>query len=867
MKAVKYLLYVIGALLLLVVVAIGIVAATFDPNDYKPQVQRYVKTHYDRDLAIGDIGLKFFPKLGAQLTQVTLSEHGGGGEFAGVDKAEVSVALVPLLSRNVVVDSVHVDGLRAKLVRRADGSTNFDDLAKGTDGTQAPPGASAEPAKPIRLDIDGIRVTRSQLSWSDAQAKQDLSIALNNFETERLIEDKPSRITLDARVQGVAPKVDAKVATTGVLTFNLAQQRVVFENLDARVQGSAMDFNDLAVQLKGDVTATGSDKQLRLSRLTLDAKGTRGADTFDVTLSAPAIDASPQKLRVENLAVGASGTFAALQLASSTVKAPAVQMDLDKGQVLVQGLSVVAKGKQGGDDLDINLSAPKLDVSRERASGDTALLRAKLSGAARNADVSLKLEGVQGSAQALRIEALTLDIDARMQDTAIKGRLATPVTGDVQGKVYALPKMDGNFTVSNPNFPRKTFTVPVSGSLHAELAKERVLADLKTRFDESNIAAKAGVTGFAKPAVDFDVNIDKLNVDQYRAPAAKPSSPGGKKDPGTSPQRTPNGAPAETPIDLSALKTLNAQGSLKVGRLQANNVKVANLRVDLHAKDGKVNVDPLAANLYQGSTKGSIAIDANANRFAVKQAMSAIEIGPLLRDLADKDVLEGKGSVTLDLRAQGNLVSALKRSLDGTAQVALHDGSVKGVDLAGAVRRVKATLGGGDVEGTAGVQERTDFSEMTASFVVKNGIAHNEDLNLKSPFLRVGGAGDVNIVTSSMDYTVKTSVVGTMSGQGGKDLSDLKGLTIPVRVSGPFDQLRYKVDVKQMVRGATKEQLKAAEKAGKEALKETARDKLQELLGGKNAKDAAPAEGQQGDAAPKRKPEDKLKDSLKGLFK
>ena len=249
--------------------------------------------------------------------------------------------------------------------------------------------------------------------------------------------------------------------------------------------------------------------------------------------------------------------------------------------------------------------------------------------------------------------------------------------------------------------------------------------------------------------------------------------------------------------------------------------------------------------------------------------MSAIEIGPLLRDLADKDVLEGKGSVTVDLRAQGNLVSALKRSLDGTAQVALRDGSIKGVDLAGAVRRVKATLGGGDVEGTAGVQERTDFSEMTASFLLKNGVAHNEDLNLKSPFLRVGGAGDVNIVTSSMDYTVKTSVVGTMSGQGGKDLSDLKGLTIPVRVSGPFDQLRYKVDVKQMVRGATKEQLKA----GKEALKETARDKLQELLGGKGAKQAAPGAAPQGDAAqpngatPKRKPEDKLKDSLKSIFR
>ncbi len=65
---------------------------------------------------------------------------------------------------------------------------------------------------------------------------------------------------------------------------------------------------------------------------------------------------------------------------------------------------------------------------------------------------------------------------------------------------------------------------------------------------------------------------------------------------------------------------LDLDGSVKIGQLQVNNIKASNVRVDLRAKDGKLTVDPLAANLYEGSTKGTISVDANTNRFAVKQA-------------------------------------------------------------------------------------------------------------------------------------------------------------------------------------------------------------------------------------------------------
>ncbi len=174
--------------------------------------------------------------------------------------------------------------------------------------------------------------------------------------------------------------------------------------------------------------------------------------------------------------------------------------------------------------------------------------------------------------------------------------------------MFELPRLAANFTVTSPSIPQKTVQVPLNGLVRADLGKERVFADIVTKFDESNIKAKGGITRFSKPAYDFDVTIDRLNVDRYMPPRKE------GKEAGDKPAQDKPAGP-EQPIDLSPLKPLDLDGSLKVGQLQVNNIKAANVRVDLRAKDGKLTVDPLSANLYEGSTKGAISVDANTNRF------------------------------------------------------------------------------------------------------------------------------------------------------------------------------------------------------------------------------------------------------------
>ncbi|MCZ7562999.1 MAG: AsmA family protein [Burkholderiales bacterium] len=146
MKALKYLLWGAGALVLLVIVVIAIAVATFDPEKYKPEVAQLVKDKTGRTLAIdGRIGLTFFPKIGAAVDKVSLSEPRSDKVFARVGEARVAVALLPLLSRQVIVDHVTLSGLAVDLVRYKDGRTNFDDLAGGA---TAKPGASGRRRRP-----------------------------------------------------------------------------------------------------------------------------------------------------------------------------------------------------------------------------------------------------------------------------------------------------------------------------------------------------------------------------------------------------------------------------------------------------------------------------------------------------------------------------------------------------------------------------------------------------------------------------------------------------------------------------------------------------------------------------------------------
>ena len=323
---------------------------------------------------------------------------------------------------------------------------------------------------------------------------------------------------------------------------------------------------------------------------------------------------------------------------------------------------------------------------------------------------------------------------------------------------------------------------------------------------------------FSPLALGFDLDIDQLNVNKY-LPPAKPGDAGkaGKAGDGGK-------------LDLSALKGLNVHGAVRIGRFQINQVKANNIKLQIKATGGKLDIAPHSMNLYDGTLTGALSVNADGNSVAVSETLTGININPLMKDLANQDLLEGNGNVRFDITTRGETVGAMKKALGGTASVVLRNGALKGINLAQSFREAKALLSSRqDAVQQAKATDKTDFSELTASFRIANGVAHNQDLSAKSPFLRLGGAGDIDIGNGRLDYVAKASVVATSGGQGAKELAHLQGLTVPVRARGPFDQLSYQIEYAALAEGAVK--AKVEEK--KEELKQRAKDEVLKGLFGR----------------------------------
>lgn len=736
MKALKYIAFVLGGLVAILVAISVYLAATFDANKLKREITQVVKDKKQRTLTIeGNLALSFWPSIGVKLGKTSLSEHKSEQVFAALDSAHVSVELLPLLRKQVVVDTIELGGVKAALLRRKDGTLNIDDLL------------SKDPDEPetVRFDIAGIRVSNAQLDWRDEKTGQALALSGLNLSTGRLANAAEGNLDLAARVAGDKPKSAADIKLAGRYRYDLDQKSFGFSKLDARASGELAGIKDL-----------------------------------DLALSAGTLQAQPAK-----------------------------------GEIALEGVSLAAKGKEGAGSFDVKIDAPKLAVAADKTSGAAITAVLKITGAQRSVDARLNLSGVEGSSQALRIAKLALDLDAKQGETAVKGALQSPLAANTAAQTVELPSIVGEITVANPQMPMRSVKLPITANLRADLAKEQAAAGIGTQFDESRIAAKINVSRFSPLALGFDLDIDRLNVDKYFPP--KPAAAGEKKP--------------EQPLDFSALKGINVNGTVKIGQLQVANVKAGNVRLEVKASNGRLDVAPHSASLYDGSLSGALSVNANNNQIALKQTLTNVSINPLMKDALDKDLLEGRGNVALDVTTGGTTGTAMKKALGGAASVNLRDGAIKGINLAQTFRETRALFSGRkDAVQQAKKTDKTDFSEMSASFRIASGVAHNEDLSVKSPFLRLGGAGDINIGEGQMNYLAKASVVATSGGQGAKDLEHLKGLTVPVRVAGPFDNLSYKIEFAGLAAEAARARVEEKKQEVKEKAQEKARESLKGLL-------------------------------------
>lgn len=373
--------------------------------------------------------------------------------------------------------------------------------------------------------------------------------------------------------------------------------------------------------------------------------------------------------------------------------------------------------------------------------------------------------------------------------------------------------------------------------------KAFALENLNIGLDDTTVSGVVRVSDLSRQALRFNLLVDNIDADRYLPPKKEGAAPA---DGGQASQ--PETAPGQEP-DVSPLRALDLVGELKVGALKANNLRLSDVLVKIAAQNGILKLQPFSANLYEGSVRADGVVDLTKAVVAssVKKTVKGVKLGPLLKDLADNEQLEGTANITANITTKGLSGDMVTRNLNGDAVFEITDGQINGVNIPKMIRDAKAKITGGATDPSD--VKSTDFTAITGTAKITDGLVDNPDLLMKSPLLRMDGKGTADAPEQTIDYRLTVAVAATLEGQGGKGLADLTDIPIPLRISGTFSNPSYGLDTealakalleskaKEAVEGAVGDAVKTGDPKGAvEGLKEGLGEGIKGLLPGGDKK-------------------------------
>jgi len=366
--------------------------------------------------------------------------------------------------------------------------------------------------------------------------------------------------------------------------------------------------------------------------------------------------------------------------------------------------------------------------------------------------------------------------------------------------------------------PQALDRLALKASLKGNSAKITV-SNAVLNLDQSTLNFTLNASEFSKPNLAFNINLDKIDLDRYLPPKSE-------KGPAAEKQTE------KKPSDYAPLRKLILDGRIQIGQLIANKAKIEDMMMRITAQNGIINLDPLKLNMYQGNVSGvaKVNVQKESPQTNVNLDVKDVQIGPLLKDVLQKDILEGAANARLAMTMSGDDGPTIKETLNGEGQVLFNDGAIVGIDLAGMVRNVKAAFG---LEQKSTQRPRTDFSELNAPFTIVNGVVNTPATSLKSPLFRVIAAGSANLVNETLDFRVEPKVVGTIKGQG--DTEQRSGLMVPVLVSGTFSKPKFAPDLAGVAKQQLEKKILGSEPGekplDKKGIEESAKGILKGILG------------------------------------
>lgn len=391
MKAVRYLVIAMVAVIVLTAVAIAIAVAVIDPNNYKPQIEKAVEDATNLDLLLeGDIGWSFIP-LGLELNNVEamLDDE----RFVKLDQLVAQVSVLSLIRMSPQVNTFVLDGLDARLVMDKDGNGNWTRIMPEGESTPvADSGAQpAEPAPqeteatgdsastPLNFNVENIQISNAQVHFDDLATGQSVVLEGVTLNASDITLGQTFPFELAFRVATSQPQFAVDGSLRAGVMVNEALNQFAVSDINGRFDMSGEPFGGKSVlaQISGSATADTENESASLEDLTVNL-----ADlTLTTNLNVNGFGDAPQlsgNLRVD--------AFSLKKLLAALGQTPIETSDPEVLQTIAFATAISGPaGKVALDNVNIQLDDTTFtgNGSYTLANGAVAL---KLQGTSLNAD-------------------------------------------------------------------------------------------------------------------------------------------------------------------------------------------------------------------------------------------------------------------------------------------------------------------------------------------------------------------------------------------------------------------------------------------------------------------------------------------------
>jgi len=466
-----------------------------------------------------------------------------------------------------------------------------------------------------------------------------------------------------------------------------------------------------------------------------------------------------------------------------------------------------------------------------------------------NTSMSLNLEDETVATSDLSLAGLGLDLGGNLNATNI---LDNPgINGQIRIAPFNLRRFMQQINQPLPVTSDGTVfrSLALSSNFSAS-ADNMQLDNLTLALDDSTITGNLTLAGLdndlVPPASTFDLSVTSLNLDRYLEPEEESSV---------------NNSVGNTPLPVDTLRNLNLKGQVRLEHLTYSNLNLDNLSLSINASDGELALAPINANLYQGSYTGDIRLSTGGSIpvASLDTRLENIYLAPLLRDFMDASYVSGTGDIRLNLAGRGEDTATIKRNLNGTGSMALHDGILEGVDVGSVLAQVETMI---REQRPANIVrgERTPFDTFSASVEVQNGIVTTDDLLIESSGFDVSGRG---ILANLTNDTINFNLVANVDESPATDerAYDIGGYALPIACTGALAEPSCLPDIQAIIAGAIQS---AIQRGLTDLLQRAIGDEVSESTGSDTSTEPTPQREEQQPLDPR---EELLNRALESLFK